>query len=145
MKAFLSENYQYHWVCGEYMNVCFWQADREAVVWEQPWLSQQQRHVHAENIWSGCHCLTSIAVSLIPLKYTLCKGLKTDSGLKLYEDYTAAVSPPNATKYLSSQIKPIATDLQKFLYHHYLKISDIHLPYLTKNMLRSCWNQVSFE
>lgn len=134
---------QYHWDPGVLLTGR--RGERKAVVWEQCWLIQQQRHVHAENTWSGCHCLTSTAVSLIPLKYTLCRGLKINSGLKLYEDYTAAVSPTNAIKYLSSQIKLIATDLQKLLYHHSLKISDIHLPYSTKNMLSNCWNQVSFE
>lgn len=93
------------------MNVYFWQADKEAVVWEQCWLNQQQRHVHAENIGSGCHRPTSIAASFTPLKYTLGRGLKISFVLKLYEDYTAAVSPPNAIKYLSSQVKSIATDL----------------------------------
>lgn len=127
------------------LNMYFCQADKEAVVWEQCWLIQQQRHVHAENTWSRCHHLTSIAASLTPLKYTLCRGLKIYSCLKQYEDYTAAEFPPNAIKYVSSQIKLIATDLQKLLYHHSLKISGIHPPYLTKNMLNNCWNQVSFE
>lgn len=42
-----------------------------------------------------------VTVFLTPLKYTsLCRGLKIYSGFKLYENYTPAVSLPNAIKYL---------------------------------------------
>lgn len=96
-------------ITGALMNIWMCSFDRqtrrEAVVQEQRWLIQHQRDVNVENSWSGCHCLMSVAVSWIPLKYTLCRGLKIDSGVKLHEDYTAAVPPPNAIKYLLSQNK----------------------------------------
>lgn len=80
----------------------------------------------------------SLPVAVSSLKYTLHRSVKIDYGLKLHEDYTAAVSPPKSIEYYHPKIKLRATDLQKCHYHNSLEISHLNLPYLDNSMLNNC-------